>query len=78
MMHRKEIGLDRRFVTSSNVSSVGYDPQTQTLEVEFLSGAVYQYYGVPDHIYSEMMSAGSKGRFLHTYIRNAYPYSRVG
>ncbi|MCY4370198.1 MAG: KTSC domain-containing protein [bacterium] len=70
--------MDRRFVSSSNVSSVGYDQLTQTLEVEFLSGGIYQYYGVPESIYSQMVQAASKGRFLHLYIKNAYPYSRVG
>ena len=69
--------MDRRLVQSSNVSAIGYDPQTQTLEVEFLSGWVYQYYGVPEHIHTQFMQAPSKGRFLHAYIRNQYPYSRI-
>ena len=64
--------------SSSTVRAIGYDPQSQTLEVEFLSGAVYQYYGVPDHMHEQMMEAPSKGRFLNMYIRDNYPYSRVG
>ena len=60
------------------VRSVGYDSQTQTLEVEFLSGWVYQYYGVPAHVRDRMMEAPSKGRFLNMHIRDSYPYSRVG
>ena len=48
------------------------------LEVEFLSGWVYQYYGVPGHLHEQMMEAPSKGRFLNMYIRDNYPYSRVG
>ncbi len=80
-------GFDKRMVqtmdkhpvaASSTVRSMGYDPQTQTLEVEFLSGWVYQYYGVPGHIHDQMMEASSKGRFLNMYIRDFYPYSRVG
>ena len=71
--------MDKHSVASSStVRAIGYDPQTQTLEVEFLSGLVYQYYGVPDHIHDQMMEAPSKGRFLNTYIRDCYPYSRVG
>lgn len=69
--------MDRRTVASSNVKAVGYDSQTETLEVEFVSGWVYQYYGVPDHMHTQMMQAPSKGRFLHMYIKNQYPYSRV-
>ncbi len=65
-------------VASSNLASVGYSRETETLEIEFLSGSVYQYYNVPENIYNELMRAGSKGQFLHAYIKNAYPYSRVG
>ena len=57
--------------------SIGYDPQTQTLEIEFVGGQVYQYYGVPEHMHIEIMRAPSKGQFVHLYIRNFYPYSRV-
>ncbi len=70
--------MERYSVASSNISSIGYDAGTETLEVEFLSGSIYQYYNVPQNIYDQLMQAGSKGRFLNTYIKNAYPYSRVG
>ena len=70
--------MDRNQVASSNVGSIGYDMQTQTLEVEFLGGWVYQYYGVPEFLHQEIMQASSKGQFLNQYIKNAYPYSRVG
>ncbi|MCH9050094.1 MAG: KTSC domain-containing protein [Proteobacteria bacterium] len=70
--------MERYSVASSNIASIGYDADTDTLEVEFLSGAIYQYYNVPQNMYDQLMQAGSKGRFLNTYIKNAYPYSRVG
>lgn len=70
--------MDRYTVASSNVKSVGYDSQSQTLEVEFVSGTIYQYYGVPENIYEHMMKEESKGRFMNIYIKNQYPYSRVG
>ena len=70
--------MNRNAVASSNVSSIGYDTNTQTLEVEFLNGRVYQYYGVPDHMHEQIMQTSSKGKFLNQYIKNSYPYSRVG
>ena len=70
--------MERYSVASSNIASIGYDAGTETLEVEFLSGSIYQYYNVPQNMYDQLMQAGSKGRFLNTYIKNAYPYSRVG
>ncbi|MCY4463359.1 MAG: KTSC domain-containing protein [Albidovulum sp.] len=63
---------------SSNLASAGYDIDSQTLEVEFSSGPVYQYYDVPEYIYEQLVQAGSKRRFFRQNIRNAYPYSRVG
>ena len=39
--------MERQYVSSSNIASIGYDPDNQVLEIEFLSGAVYQYYDVP-------------------------------
>ena len=38
--------MQRDYVSSSNIVSVGYDPASETLEIEFQSGAVYQYYNV--------------------------------
>lgn len=70
--------MERYSVASSNIASVGYDEGSQTLEVEFLNGSVYQYYNVPPNMHEQLMQGGSKGRFLNTYIKNAYPYSRVG
>ena len=70
--------MHRHLVASSNLASVGYDAVTQTLEVEFLSGSIYQYYDVPENMHRQLLEASSKGRFFHQYIRNAYPYSRTG
>jgi hypothetical protein len=65
-------------IASTNIASIGYDAASETLEVEFTNGSVYQYYNVPAHLYEQLMMASSKGQFLNTYIRNAYPFSRVG
>ncbi|MDH3348716.1 MAG: KTSC domain-containing protein [Desulfobulbaceae bacterium] len=70
--------MNRSCVASTSVASIGYDEATETLEVEFLNGSIYQYYNVPISIYEQNMQAGSKGKFLNMYIKNAYPYSRVG
>jgi len=68
----------RDTVASTTVTSIGYDEPTQTLEVEFSSGSIYQYYNITAFLYEQLMQAPSKGQFLHANIRNAYPYSRVG
>ena len=70
--------MDRENVDSSNVESIGYDPVSETLEVEFKKTGVYQYYNVPESVYTNFMDAPSKGVFLNANIKNSYPYSRVG
>lgn len=70
--------MNRDPVPSSNLASVGYDDATQTLEIEFVNGTVYQYYNVAAPLFEQLMQAPSKGQFLNAYIRNAYPFSRVG
>lgn len=70
--------MERSYVPSTNIASIGYDQPTETLEVEFLNSTIYQYFNVPMNMYEQLMQAGSKGKFLNTYIKNAYPYSRVG
>lgn len=61
--------MDRIQVISSNIVSIGYDVSEKTLEVEFKSGSIYQYYGVPLSLYNGLMSAGSKGNYLNEYIK---------
>lgn len=67
----------RALVASSNIASIGYDPDSETLEIEFSNGSIYQYFNVPFSLNEQLMVAPSKGQFLNVYIRNAYPYSRV-
>ena len=69
--------MDRKPVQSSNLASVGYDPSSQTLEIEFRSGGVYQYFDVPPRVHDELMTADSKGRFFARNIRGFYRYVRV-
>lgn len=70
--------MRRRPVSSSNLHSVGYDPEVRVLEVEFHHGGIYQYFGVPAAVYSSLMNAGSHGGYLHRHVKDIYPYARVG
>ena len=64
-------------IQSSNISSIGYDATTATLEVEFTSHEVYQYFSVPSHLYELLMRTQSHGQFLNDTIRYAYRYQKV-
>lgn len=64
-------------VSSSNVRSIRYDPDTSTLQIGFHNGGVYEYYGVPARVAEDFERAGSKGKFLAAHIKGHYRYSRI-
>ena len=59
-------------VVSSNLKSVGYDPKTKSLEVEFKGGGVHQYLDVSTGHHKALMSAPSIGSYFHEHIRSAH------
>ena len=65
-------------VESSTMVSVGYNGQDKILEIEFTSGAVYQYMDVPAVVHKALMRAESKGRYFNSEIRDSYNYQPVG
>lgn len=74
----KEINaMERQSVTSSSLVSVGYDPNSEILQVEFHSGEVYEYSGVPQSANDELLGADSVGTYFNAYIRHNYPYVRL-
>ncbi len=78
-------------VTSSNVHSVAFYGTATTsqpdahgiLGVRFKdkkTGAVkaeYRYSQVPVHVYTDMLDAGSKGKFVWSDLRGKYPFGIV-
>jgi hypothetical protein len=60
-------------VASSMIQAVGYDPQTQVLEVVFTSGRTYCYEGVPSDVHQALMAADSKGQYMRAAIIGVYP-----
>ncbi len=62
----------RTRVSSSMINSVGYDADTQTLDIEFSNGALYSYGGVPQSEYDSLMGAQSVGKYFISNIKNVY------
>lgn len=60
--------MNRLPVNSSNLASVGYDPTSSTLEVEFRSGGVYQYFAVPAEIYHQLLALSDQGSGVGHYF----------
>lgn len=61
--------MKREPVKSSNIKSIGYDPKSQTLEIEFIHGGIYNYSPVSESEHLSLMKADSVGSYFANTIR---------
>jgi KTSC domain len=64
-------------VQSATLAMIGYDDAGGILELEFLSRAVYRYFGVPGAVYEALLAAPSKGSCFNHTIRGVFPHLRI-
>jgi hypothetical protein len=69
--------MRRTPVSSSVIASIGYDADARVLEIEFHSGEVYRYLGVPEFDVAGLRRADSMGRFLNERIKPRYEFVYV-
>jgi hypothetical protein len=69
--------MDMVSVSSSNIDAVGYDDNSETLQVAFKNGSVYQYFDVPEHVFASLRDASSVGGYLASNIKGIYRYSKI-
>jgi lysyl-tRNA synthetase class 2 len=60
--------------SSSNIASFTWDPQTDTLTVEFVDGASYDYMNVPAAVHRAFQRAGSYGAYFVRHIKGRFAY----
>lgn len=64
-------------VESSNIHSVGYDGDSETLVVRFTSHSVYAYDEVPARVALAFMEAPSHGSYFHQFIKDRYEATQI-
>jgi hypothetical protein len=69
--------MERTPVTSTDIYAIGYDADTQTLEVEFNTGSVYAYSDVHQGEYDAFIDSGSKGKYFHANIKKRYSFVKL-
>ncbi len=69
--------MQRTQVSSDAIQSVGYDPAGLILEIEFITGKVYQYRGVPPATHAGLMGASSQGKYFNARIKGHHPEQKV-
>jgi hypothetical protein len=68
--------MDITAVESSTLAKVGYEADRRLLQLEFRSGAVYDYFGVPASVHESLLLSSSKGYYFNRLVRGRFPYSR--
>jgi len=57
---------------SSNLKRCSYDIETEVLQIQFVSGKVYTYQGVPASVFNGLLEAPSAGQYFNQNIKNIY------
>lgn len=63
-------------VVSSNLESVGYDPETRLLAVKFKRGGVYHYEDVDPEHFDGIQAAESAGKYFGEHLRSR-PFTKI-
>jgi ATP-dependent DNA helicase RecG len=69
--------MNRTTVQSSNILSIGYDESLFILEVEFHSGAIWQYKKLSQATFNELINASSIGGYFNLRIKKKYEETQI-
>lgn len=61
--------ITRQFVNSTNLKTVGHDKETNTMQVEFFNGAIWNYSPVTEDAYKTMVKSESVGQWFNQNIK---------
>jgi hypothetical protein len=64
-------------IESSAIRSAGYSAKKKMLQIEFVDGNVYHYFGVRKAVFSALLNAPSAGAFLNAEIKGAYDFEML-
>jgi len=70
--------MQRIPIPSKEITQVGYQERSETLEIKFEPGGVYQFFNVPADVFDGLMNAASKEGYYQSKIGKRFPCSRVG
>jgi KTSC domain-containing protein len=62
---------------STVIASMYYNAEIHTLKLFFVSGLIYEYKNVPEEIYNQLKTSGSKGTYFNRYIKGNYQFEKI-
>jgi curved DNA-binding protein CbpA len=63
--------------TTTASTIVDFSYTAQILQVKFLDGSSYEYFGVPKDLYIKLVNAPSAGRFARRHIYHSFTYRKM-
>jgi hypothetical protein len=64
-------------VVSSQIKSLEYDTETNTLIVTFNQGKKYEYSDVSAEEFRKLIEADSIGKHFNMFFKGVYPYKQI-
>jgi curved DNA-binding protein CbpA len=64
-------------LTTTSSGIVDFEYKAEILQIKFLDGSSYEYFGVPKAIYVKLVNAPAPGRFARRHIYNSFAYRSV-
>ena len=64
-------------VESACIASIAFSIEENVLQLEFRNGLAYEYFDVPAALYTDLLSAQSKGAFVTRFIRGRFAFRRL-
>jgi hypothetical protein len=64
-------------VTTTSVGIIDFEYKNETLQINFIDGNSYEYFGVPRALYIKLVNAPALGRFARRHIYGSFPYRNV-
>ena len=72
----KTSNLEEYTITTSQSNILDYHHKGMLLEISFLDGTTYEYFGVPKTVYIKMINSDKLYRFAKRNIFNSYLYRK--
>ncbi len=64
-------------LTTTTAGITDFDYKDETLQINFVDGSSYEWFGIPRALYVKMVNAPAIGRFNRRHIYGSFPYRAV-
>jgi len=70
----RSLSLEEYTATITSSGIIDFEYKAEVLQINFLNGNSYEYFGVPKAIYVKFVNAPAPGRFARRHIYNSFTY----